>query len=167
MKEQFLEVDDLSNYQVSNYGYLVNVRTKRERKISRNQQGIGMVSVQDDHHRMRTFSISKLVADRFLWNDHDPTIFDSVINLDGDRTNAHVENLMWRPRWFAVKYHRQFQYPDFNLPYIPFMEERTGERFTNFREACTKYGLIFNHIMTSCDNGPGTFPTGQNFVWDR
>ena len=52
-------------------------------------------------------SVALLVANAFL-EPHSNPQFDTPVHLDGDRTNCDVNNLMWRPRWFAVKWHRQF-----------------------------------------------------------
>ena len=167
MKEEFAELEGFNLYQVSNYGYVINIKTGRQRKTTVNQQGIGMVSLRHDNLRIYTMSVSKLVADAFLYNEYDPEIFNTVINLDGDRANAHLHNLMWRPRWFAIKYHRQFGYTDFRISDLPFQDRETREEFRNFKEACTRYGLYFIDVINSCDFHKPVFPTQQQFRWIR
>lgn len=167
MREEWIELEDFPNFAVSNTGQVVNIKSGNTRKIVRNQQGIGMVTLPDAAGKYRTISVSKAVALAFLPEGYDEEIWNTPINLDGDRANANVENLLWRPRWFAIKYHKQFFYPDFNLVRLPLREINTGERFENIREACVKYGLYFNNVISSCSNGPAVFPTWQEFEWIR
>lgn len=167
LKEDFCEIEGFKKYMISNHGYVMNIKSGRPRKATRNQQGIGIVTMFSEQGGFYTKSVSRLVADSFLPNPYDPAVFNSVINLDGDRTNADVRNLMWRPRWFAIQYHRQFEYDDFNIEHIPFRDRETGEEFPNFVAACTKFGLYFVDIIKSCDFEQPTFPTGQQFEWVR
>ena len=72
------------------------------------------------------------IIDRYLFWSPKPFYremgpFDTPINLDGDRHNNRVENLTWRPRWFAIKYNQQFRHPYENPIPARIMDLKTGE----------------------------------------
>ena len=66
---------------------------------------VGLFRDQEQYKR----SVALLVAKAFLKQPSE--FFDTPINLNGDRLDNQVINLMWRPRWFAIKYNRQFREP--------------------------------------------------------
>ena len=105
--------------------------------------------------------VALLVAKAFL---EPPALetFDTPINLDGDRYNNCVENLTWRPRWFAVKYHQQFDghTPKFNCQ---IQEIHTGFRFANSMVAATMFGLLDEEIYQATLNRTYVWPTYQEF----
>jgi hypothetical protein len=85
-----------------------------------------------------------------------------TINLDGDRENNHIANLMWRPLQFARRYHRQFQSPHRGLD-CPIIDVKSRERFDCSWNAAVKYGLIDRDIMLAVFNRTCVFPTFQMF----
>jgi hypothetical protein len=105
--EVWRQIYEFPGYSVSNMGRVRNDETGRIMALSRNQYGIvnvGLVLGRKQYKR----SVALLVADAFLptWESE---VFTSPIHLNGDRSDCRAENLMWRPRWFAAKYHRQFK----------------------------------------------------------
>lgn len=112
--------------------------------------------------RVLTRGLALLVADAFVPNE-DERPFGTPINLDGDRMNCRADNLLWRPRWFAIKFHRQFFYPDFHNIYRPFQIVQTGERFIGVKDPAIKYGLFYVDIFNSANRDEPIFPTNQVF----
>jgi len=88
--------------------------------------------------------------------------FDTPIHLDGDTMNNHIDNLMWRPRWFAVKYQRQFNEPH---PSIrgQIQDIETGYRFNDSWHAATTFGLLDKEIRESIIQRTYVWPTYQRF----
>lgn len=160
MKEDWIELNDFPQYAVSNHGYVVNLKTGVIRKATSNYQGIAKVTISNEG-RLYTKAIGVLVATAFLKPARD--IFNTVISLDGNRMNCHVENLMWRPRWFAIRYHRQFFEATFCLSTMATELMDTGEIFNNLKEPAMKYGLLARDIAHSSVNEGRVFPTGQQF----
>lgn len=153
-------IDEFPNYSVSNTGQVRNENTGHILVLTRNQYGLVQVGLMKNGNQYKR-GIAKLVALAFL--DPPPTeAFNTPINLDGDRLNNEVENLMWRPRWFAVKYHKQFEKPSrgFNSPIF---EVKTGEQFPNSWAAATKYGLLDREIYIATLNRTYVWPTYQEF----
>ncbi len=154
-------LEDFPEYLISEQGEVYNARRSKLRKLMVNQQGVVMVQLaREDGHYTR--SVALLVARAFLPKD-DPR-FNTVIHLDGRKEHCHVTNLAWRPRAFAVAYHRQFGQPEFEASGSPVVVSETGERFDDSRLAAIKYGLLRNHVMVSATNGTPVFPTGQTFI---
>jgi hypothetical protein len=89
-------------------------------------------------------------------------IFNTPIHLNGNKQHDWADNLVWRPRWFAFKYHVQFVN---RPPYVPepIIDIDTGEEFFDSRKAAVKYGLLEKDIFLSTSNHTHVFPSGQIF----
>lgn len=153
-------IDEFPDYSVSDTGLIRNDETGRVITLTRNQQGliqVGMMKEGLQHKR----GVTLLVARAFL---ESPTLeaFNTPINLDGDRSNNIVSNLMWRPRWFAIKYHKQFETSRSKFA-RPIFEIKTGEQFKNSRAAAVKYGLLDFDIFMATMNRTYVWPTYQQF----
>lgn len=159
--EVWRTIEAFPNYAISNHGQVVSRVTDVIKQQSINQQGIPSVLLMRDQKQWRR-SVAVLVAEEFLVPYPSPH-FRTPINLDGDRTNNYFENLMWRPRWFAIAYHQQF-HPPFKRGYNkPIEDIITGEQFETSWEAAVKYGLIDANILESMMNNTYVFPTRQFF----
>lgn len=157
-----LEDDGFPNYEVSDLGVVRNTRTGRLLRQSSNQSGVRKVGLIRSFDRQQcTVSVALLVATSFIpppLNER----FTTPINVDGDRGNNYAGNLMWRPRWFAVKYHQQF-HNDLRGFDLPVVEVRTGEQFDTSWDAAIKFGLLDREIAIATLNRTYVFPTGQTF----
>lgn len=139
----------------------MNVGTDLIKTPTPNQQGIPSVILMVDRKQFRR-AVGLLVALSFL--DSPPSErFDTPINLDGDRMNNHVDNLAWRPRWFALKYHAQFKKEvSFGFD-APLHLIQTGEHFESVRDCAMKYGLLEKEIIMAAHTKTPVFPTWQEF----
>lgn len=157
-----LEYLGFGDYSVSNYGEIRNDRTGRILKQSQNQSRTRKIGMMPDRTNQQvTLSVAVIVANAFLQSPPNER-FDTPINLDGDRSNNRADNLLWRPRWFAVKYHQQF-YNGYRGLIVPTIEVYSGEIFETSWDAAVKYGLIDREIAISAANRTDIFPTGQRF----
>lgn len=158
MRETWRDIPDFPGYAVSHEGRVLNENRDHLMTPMVNQQGVvyvGMYAGGRQHRR----GVALLVANAFLPPPDDPEHFDTPINLDGDRFNNHVDNLAWRPRWFAIQYHQQLKRPviyGFNGA-IEVLE--TGEVFNHIRELSTKYGLLEKEAIYAATNHTPIFPT--------
>ena len=91
-------------------------------------------------------------------------VFDTPINLDGNRFNCAVDNLMCRPRWFAVRYNQQFTHGRYDRPLgRPVTAIETGEVFPDSFLAACRYGLLERDLVLSIEHNTVTWPTYQTF----
>lgn len=160
MKERWKSIKGFPGYSVSNTGHIRAEKSGRILSQYENQYGvvcIGMMKDGKQKHR----SVPLLVASAFLPPRGDA--FDTPINLDGNRYNNHVENLAWRPRWFAIKYNKQFKEP-YSYPIYQIIEDvKTGEQSENSFECARKYGLLESDVVLSIMNRTVVWPTYQEF----
>lgn len=154
-------IPEFPDYEVSDTGKVRNKDSERILALTRNQHGVILVGLMKDNRQYKR-GVAHLVADAFL----DPPAleaFDTVINLDGDRSNNHVENLMWRPRWFAIRYHQQFK-SKLPMAFSQRVQEiQTGLVFKNSWEAATIFGLLDREILVATMNNTYVWPTYQRF----
>lgn len=158
--EEWKPITVFPGYSVSTFGRIRADKTDLVLSNSENQQGVvkvGMMRGGVQYHR----SVPKLVAQAFIPRKY--PAFDTPINVDGDRHNNHVENLMWRPRWFAIAYNRQFHERWPHGIRKPIMNMETGEIFENSWECAIHYGLIERDLVLSILNRTFVWPTYQQF----
>lgn len=161
MIEEWKPIDSFPGYSVSNFGRIRSDRFDRILALNQNQSGlvqVGMVRDGKQHHR----SVPLLVAKAFMPRHTEP--FDTPINLDGNRFNNRVDNLRWRPRWFALKYHRQFVFQHLRTLDVPIIDLETEEIFDNSFECARRYGLLENDIVNGILNDEPVWPTHQRFA---
>jgi sulfur carrier protein ThiS len=158
--EQWRPIKGFAKYSVSNYGRFRKEKTGHILVVSLNQYGVACVGLMRDGIQFHR-SVPKLVADAFIPSLRGP--FDTPINLDGDRLNNHVDNLAWRPRWFAVKYNRQFRDRSEWTIDLPIVDVATGEETENSWETAKRYGLLEEDVVLSIANNTIVWPTHQTF----
>lgn len=160
MAENWKQVKGFPGYSVSDTGLIRSDRSERILSLSENQFGVvcvGMMKDGEQKHR----SVPLLVIKAF--NPHHRDAFDTPVNLDGDRHNNHIDNLVWRPRWFAIKYNRQFREPH-PYPIREMIEDlKTGEISPNSFECAKRYGLLETDLILSIINRTYVWPTYQEF----
>lgn len=156
-------IPDFPGYSVNYLGEVRNDDTGGRLLVltmNRSRNGLVQVGLMKDGTQYKR-GVALLVANAFLDPPAIPT-FDTPINLDGDRTNNHVENLMWRPRWFAIKYHSQFHQERRGFA-DPIVDVDTGEIFHDSFAAAKKYGLLDREILMATLNRTYVWPTYQRF----
>ena len=158
-----LETLGFPGYELSNDGLVRNERTERILKTSANQEGIVRVGLMKrEEGRQVTVSLIRLVARMFVKGRS--ASFDTPIQLNGVRSDCNAENLMWRPRWFAVEYFRQFDENAEPLMKTKIYDVEISKRYDDTRVAASENGLLEKDIMKSVVNGSPCFPTWQIFA---
>lgn len=161
MRRRWEELVEFPNYEVSDLGEFVNARTDRDVRPSMTQQGHAKVTLTMGDGRMATRSAALLVARAFV--EQPEPHFDTPIHLDGDLMNCAAHNLMWRPRWFAIQYHKQFRFDQFHEDRQPRVDVESGEEYGTLKEVCTKNGLYYHDVVRSCEEGGFVPITYQEF----
>ena len=166
MKVEWLQIEEFPAYSVSNIGEVRNDETDRYMTKLMNQRGIVNVGLTRDRVQYKR-SLAVLVAEHFVDKPADTSgrwlqAFDTPVNLDGDRTNNRAENIVWRPRWFATQYFKQFRdvYPCLNRP-VEIIE--TGEMFETSLHAAIALGVLDREIAISVMTKNYVWPINQHF----
>ena len=160
MVEHWKSIPNFEDYSVSDQGRVRAEKSERILALSQNQFGlvqVGMMRYGKQCHR----SVPLLVARAFLRRSND--LFDTPINKDGDRWNNALENLLWRPRWFAIRYNQQFKYPIIHSIPVPLTDVKTGEVSENSFECAKRYGLLESDLVLSVFSHTYVWPTYQEF----
>lgn len=160
--ENWRPIEGFPDYSVNPLGQVRRDSTGRLLVPRYNQYGVPYVGLMRNWEQCSR-SLPRLVALAFLPRPSD--IFDTPIQIDGDRTNCSVDNLMWRPRWYAVLYNNQFEeggrYP--NAIDAPIRAVHERETFPNSLAAGCRYGLLEREVVLSVLNRTPAWPTYQYF----
>jgi hypothetical protein len=157
-------IHQFPEHSVSDEGQVRNLVTKRILTVLVNQRGLSYVGLTRGHVQYNR-SVAKLVAEAFLPPPQHES-WDTPIHRNGIRTDNRVENLLWRPRWFAVKYHQQMS----QTPWFVRVEVvETGETLT-IGQIAMSYGVLpidvfncsVNYTYHSAWNTT-VWPTGFHF----
>lgn len=162
--ECWTPIPEFPGYSVSNLG-----RVRNDRHVARYMSpfftgggNVHVAMVRDGTQYNR--ALAKLVAEAYLKPPNASWHLPTPILLNGDKTDCNSENLMWRPRWFANKYTRQFNQKFMTVGNIRDIE--TGIVFRDiWDELVMVHGLLFVDIVQAIEYRTTVFPTFQRFEW--
>jgi hypothetical protein len=155
-------IDEFPHYEITNHGRVFNTYTGREMKLSPTVNGdltVGLVRERIQYRR----SMKGLVARAFIPGETDS--FNTPIQLDGDKHNLHVDNIQWRPRWFAWEYTRQFIDPPEWVFKKPIRDVTNNRDYSSVYEAAKTNGLLFEDIRRSLHDGRRVFPSAELYIY--
>lgn len=159
--EDWVPVQGFPGYSVDSLGQVRRDSSGRVLRPKINQYGVPYVGLMKDWEQKQR-SLALLVAKAFIPRALEA--FDTPINLDGDRLNCSVENLMWRPRWFAIQYNRQFRERYEHPIERPIRDEKDEEVLPGSLAVAIRYGLLERDVVLSILNRTYAWPTYQVFV---
>lgn len=158
--EEFLEIRDFPDYEVSSHGRIINV--KRGKEVTRSHNAVGELTVglmfEGKQYRR---SVKVLVARAFVPGE--TQVFNTPILLDGNRDNVRAENIQWRPFWFAHAYTRQFTNEQSWWFSGPVMDIYSQEIYDDIYDAGTRTGSLLKDVRESLLNHSKVFPGRQIF----
>ncbi len=159
--EEWSYIPEFQAYSVSDMGRVRNDDTGRLLAIKRNNLGTCFVGLSKNG-RQHQRGLSLLVATAFLPKMEKRENFVHPIHTDGDQTNNNVRNLLWRPRWFAMEYAKQFKHP-IGENSLPVLELQTQERYITAWDASIAFGLLASDLIYAIANRTIVWPTFQEF----
>jgi hypothetical protein len=159
--EEWIPLRDYPGYSASHLGRIRNDTRERVLAIVKTQSRHTYVGLMQNGEQVKR-SVANLVASAFVSNPR-PHQFTTPIHRDGDVANSEADNLLWRPRWFAIKFTQQFR-KDLDAP-SPVRDRETGEVFEDLWIPVMRYGLLYMDILLSIPNRTVLFPTLQAFEW--
>jgi len=155
-------IEGFENYEVTNHGRVLNVKTGRVMVLSPTMNGDLTVGLVRDGKQHR-YSVKGLVAREFV--PREAEFFNTPILLDGNKRNLHHHNILWRPRWFAWMHARQFAEDHAWYHFGPIVDITTGTKYDDYLAASIANGILCNDIKESIYNGATVFPTYQKFKY--
>lgn len=159
--QEWTRLVDYPDYMINRSGEIFNIRTQRYMRRSMTMQGNAKIGLMSPRGR-KTLSVARLVAQTFI--PQPSPICDAVIVLNGDMNDLRVENLAWRPDWFAWKYTRQLREPAPNYcTHLKIRDALTWEEFENIVHAATTHGLLFMDVWRSTYTGSPVYPINHAF----
>lgn len=160
--EEWVPLLGYPGYSISSLGRIRNDKRDRVLTVVSLPTNWTYVGIMKDGVQVKR-AVSKLVCESFIPRHVNPK-FTTPIHFDGDLSNCRVDNLDWRPRWFAIQHTLQFRR---ELPVYPdaVREIKTGETFPNTWKAVCRYGLLYMDLVLSIVNKTYVFPTMQTFEW--
>lgn len=161
MREKWSEIAEFPRYHISNFGTVMNGDSGKIISQSTTRSGLVKVGLMLNNVQY-TRSVALLVADAFVSGRND--IFNTPIHLNGDQTNNTSENLTWRPRWFALMHHGQFEIEEYQTT-KPIMDVKTKHWYFGFHDAAMQHGLLLKDIRRSIWREIPCFPTRQIFTF--
>jgi len=120
------------------------------------------VAMWKDGRRYRR-SVKVLVAEAFV--EGKDGLFDTPVLLNQVRWDLRAENIVWRPRWFAWRYTRQFQEPRGWHFTTPVLEVFSNTEYDHIFHAATTHGLLCNDIHNSVYNDRRVYPLGHLYKY--
>jgi hypothetical protein len=157
---EWIPIEGFPGYSVNRDGQVRNDDSGRLMASNVNQYGVVYVGLSRNSIQSQR-SVARLVARTFL--PRHPGRMDTPINLNGDRHDNRVENLAWRPRWYAVEYFRQFRERYKNPIDMPIIDRDTGEKYRDSRDCALANGLLEKDVVMSILNRGHTPITFQRF----
>lgn len=164
MEEIWAKIYEFTDYSISTHGQVRNDKFKRLVKQSITNRGVVRVGLFHQG-KQYTRSVKVLVADTFVARGK-PN-HDTAMQLDCDPFNCHVDNLVWRPRWFCWKYAVQMNKTVLRDTYHPIQCNETNTIYDNVVDAAMHNGLLISEILIQVGSRNGCFPLDLHFSWVR
>ena len=160
--DDWVEIEGFEGYSVDPSGKIRNDRYGNVVTPVQNQVGNVYVGLYKDGVQ-RKRSTALIVAKTFLPKP-DRADFTTPIHLDGDQRNNSVDNLAWRPRWFAVEYQHQFENPPKLLRlHRQIVDVDTRKIYDHSYHAAISNGLLERMVVMGVIQHTSVFPTNQIF----
>lgn len=158
--DDWVLIEGFPEYSVNSLGWVRRDSFDRLMVPHMNQTGNIYVSLTQGNRQYQR-SLGLIVAKAFLPPPVPP--FNTPIHLNGDQWDCAVDNLMWRPRWFALRYQHQFKEPYERPIEAPLRARDHSEVFPDSLSAACRYGLLERDVVLSVEYNTYTWPTYQIF----
>lgn len=160
--ESWVAIEGFNKYLVSDMGHVQNESTGRLLACTENNYGDLRVALYDAEGNRHTLLVRNLVAS--YWVEGEDDIFNSVIQLNGNKADCRASNLAWRPRWFAWKFTHQFRdlFPG-EYRYQPIRNIATGSVYANTLQCVAMEGVLAEDVWNSIRTAQRIFPTGSYY----
>lgn len=148
---KWARITGFTDYEVSNQGDVYNKRADLFCSASAGTGGHLRVNLSG-YRQMHTRSVARLVADAFV-PKHEQEGFNTPMHLDADHSNCRADNLVWRPRWYVMKWTQEWESGilrngDFTHNGVHNLTR--GRRYASILQAAQTDGVLPSHILEAC-----------------
>lgn len=155
---QWRPISGFPPYEVSDEGTVRNGDSGHVLGIYDNGGGVKQVVLRRDY-KNHARAVHRLVAEAFL----DPAPDDCVpMLIDGDHNNMRPDNLVWKPRWYAVKWTRQRRQVE-PRDHRPILHVKTGVVYQNALECARSIGGLEDLVILTAQSRWSTTYLGSKF----
>lgn len=162
--EEWTAIEDFPDYEVSNRGRIRNASSGRVLGTYDNGHGVTQV-VMRRGGRAHARAVHRLVASAFL---HPAPHEDAVpMFINGDWSDIRPENLIWKPRWFAMKHTCQSKRTA-PRDTRPVRMIKTMKEYNNSLECAKDIGGLEELVILTAQNRHGATYMGSafEFIYD-
>lgn len=142
-REEWRPIAGFPNYQVSNKGKVMNLKTGRVIKNSIDYNGYMSVNLWKNN-KLKHFRVHKLVAQAFLPN---PLKLPQVNHIDECKTNNDANNLEWCTASQNIRYSIYRQYRKINQLSL---DGEFIKQWESISQIAKKLGIGNSHIIQCC-----------------
>lgn len=171
MDEIWKTVDEIPVYEVSNLGHVRRIGKTEPLVPTEAKGGALFVTMTYDGERYSR-AIKGLVARAFVPkpDNQDPDIFDTPVQCSLSMSNLRADNIVWRPRWFAIAFRRHLHPSYYDQPRfteVPVLNINTRTQHASILTAALQDCVLMRDIYHSAGEGRPVFPTGHRyeFMW--
>lgn len=155
-------IEDAPLYSVSNFGKVKNNSSGKLLVPNVNKDGVVHVGLRVEGAR-KVRGVARLVATYFL---PEPTggitLSVAPMHQDNDRSNCHIDNLVWRPRWYVSKKTRQHLTGRGKYSFAT-RDMLTGDIYPSPWHAAEALGVLEEQIVRAVYNYPDFWVAGRQW----
>jgi len=141
--EKWKTLIENSNYEVSNFGKIINIKTKKIKQHRTISTGFHDVTLWKNN-KAKTFYVHRLVAIYFIPNTNKYKI---VEHIDKNKTNNHISNL----KWVKTSPCSNIKVYD-KIKQIDSVTNKTIKIWKSFKEICNEFNVTWRDINNACIN---------------
>lgn len=161
-EEQWADIRDFPDYEISNWGHVLNKRRQRLLSTSLNNHGHVKISLYAPNGYRYTVFVAKLVGEAFV--EAPDRRCNRIMILNGVLASVSYWNLAWRPKWFVWQYYRQLRTSQ-HIFYknLPVRDLTHAKEYESIIKAGMDQGLLYDDIWRSTSTGDVIYPNHSVF----
>jgi len=164
MEEEWRTIESFPHYEVSNTGYVRRIGESKNLSPKMAKGGAWFVKISRGGGAFSK-SVKTLVAEAFVPKPEDYAgTFDTPVQLTINTNEIRADKIVWRPRWFAVKFRRDLN-PNTQPHYshVPVVNRNTGVQHASILTASLHDGVLMEEVYRSCLEGRKVFPHAHRY----
>jgi hypothetical protein len=165
MEEEWKTIRDYPAYEVSNMGFVRRIGSNRVLQPKKAKGNSWFVKLSIDGDQVSK-TIKILVAEAFVPKPqhYQGELFDTPVQRVMNTDDLRAEKIVWRPRWFAVKFRRDLR-PSAHPYYfdVPVRNINTGKRHASILTASLEDCVLMEDVYRSCLEERRVFPEWHRY----